>query len=74
MICPAFSQSLPKVHFLLHFNFNNAFYYGGGNVQKQAFPFVPARYIRTFDVIPAVNYVFLRTKRMLEKIPLCVNF
>ena len=43
-------------------------------VRKQAFPFVPARYIRTFDVISEVNCVFVRRKRSFEKIALYPNF
>ena len=31
-------------------------------VRKQALPFVPARYIRTFDVISEVNYVLPRRR------------
>ena len=38
------------------------------DVRKQAFPFVPARYIRTFDVISEVNCVLLRRKRRFEKL------
>ena len=43
-------------------------------VRKQAFPFVPARYIRTFDAISEVNCVVLRRKRRFEKIALYPNF
>ena len=37
-------------------------------VRKQAFLFVPARYIRTFDVISEVNRVLLLRKRRFERI------
>ena len=37
-------------------------------VRKQALLFVPARYIRTFDVISEVNCVLLRRKLMFETI------
>ena len=36
-------------------------------VQKQALPFVPARYIRTFDVISEGICVLLRRRRRIEK-------
>ena len=38
-------------------------------VRKQALSFVPARYIRSFDVISEVNCVLLRRKRTFENIP-----
>ena len=43
-------------------------------VRKQAFPFVPKRYIRIFDVISEVNGVFLQSKPSFEKIALYPNF
>ena len=39
-----------------------------------ALPLVPARYIRTFDVISEENCVLLRTKRRFKLIAPCPNF
>ena len=35
-------------------------------LEKQALPFVLARYIQTLDVISEVNFVLLRRKQMFE--------
>ena len=37
-------------------------------IRKQAFPFVPERYIRTFDVIPDVNWVFYEEAEVGKKL------
>ena len=67
MICVAFFLLiLPKPHFYSILNLILRFTKEEADVPKQAFPFVPARYIRTFDVISEVNCVFLRRK--LEKL------
>ena len=42
--------------------------------QKSAPPFVPARYIRTFDVVSVVNCVLLRRTRSSKIIALYPNF
>ena len=42
--------------------------------EKNALPFVPARYNRTFDVISEVNCVLLKRKRRFENIALYPNF
>ena len=44
------------------------------NVRQKAIPFVPARYIQTFDVISEVNCLLLRKKWRFEIIVLfCCN-
>ena len=43
-------------------------------IRKQALPFVPARYIRTFDGISEVNCALLRRKRKFDKIALYPRF
>ena len=69
MICVAFFfQILPKLHFYYILNLILRFTKEEAEVRKRAFPFVPARYIRTFDVISEVNCVFLRRKRRFEKL------
>ena len=75
MICIAFfSKFCQKSTFysistlILHFTKEEA------EVRKQAFPFVTARYIRTFDVITGVNCVFLRRKRRFQKVAIYPNF
>ena len=57
MICVSafFFQILPNPHFLLHFIFKLRFTNEEAEFRKQAFPFVPARYIRTFDVLSEFN-------------------
>ena len=47
------------------------FYYEEAEVQKQGIPFIPARYMRTFDVISKVICVLLRKKRRIKKISQC---
>ena len=75
MICVVFFLLiLPKLHFNSILNLILRFTKEEADVQKQAFPFVPARYIRTFDVTAEVNCVFLRRKRKFEKIALYPNF
>ena len=44
------------------------------DVRKSAPPFVPARYIRIFDVISEVNCVLLRKKWSFKIIALYPNF
>ena len=56
MICVAFLiLILPKFHFYSILNVILRF--TKEEVQKQVFPFVAARYIRTFDVIFEVNCI-----------------
>ena len=55
-------QILPNLHFLLILNLILRFTKEEAEVRKQAFPFVPARYIRTFDVISEVNCVLPRRR------------
>ena len=69
-----FFQNLPNLHFLLHFLLNTAFTKEEAEVRKQTFPFVPARYIRTFDVMSEVNCVLLRSKRRFETFALYPSF
>ena len=53
---------------LLRFNKEEA------DVRKQALPYVPTRYILTFDLISDVNCVLLWRKRRFENIALYPNF
>ena len=67
-----FFQILQNIHFLLHFKLHST--KEDADVRKQALPFVPARYIRTFDVISEVNCVLLPRKRKFDTIALHPNF
>ena len=75
MICVAFFfQILQDSTFYYILNLILRFTKEQAGVRKHAFPFVPARYIRTFDVISEVDCVFLRRKRRFENIELYPNF
>ena len=59
MICVAFfSIILPKLHFYSILCLILRFTKEETEVEKQAFPFVPARYIPTFDVNPKLIVFF----------------
>ena len=67
IICVAFFSKFCQIstfysilHFILRFTKEEA------EVRKQALPFVPARYIRTFDVIFEVNCILLQRKQRFE--------
>ena len=70
-----FNQVAQKIHFYSILNLILRFIKAEAKVQKQALPFVSARYIRTFDVLSEVNCVLLRRrKRRFEAIELNPNF